>query len=115
VERDVLVRSSVAPYLRKCGYAVIEALSVDEALQVLKKFADLISVVLTDVNRGFLLSQGAKQNQPHLSVVLTGTVERAADAAAELCEDGPQKKRPHDPQLVVEEIRRALARRTMSD
>ena len=42
-------------------------------------------------------------------MILTG-LERAADAAAGLCEDSPLPK-PYEPQVVVDRIKRLLAGR----
>jgi DNA-binding NtrC family response regulator len=111
VEPEILVRASLARYLRECGYTVVEALSADEAVQVLQNFLHLVEVVLTDAKNGFVLSHWVKKNRPLVNVIMTGTVERAANAAAELCDDGPQEARPHDPQVLVDEIKRALAGR----
>jgi hypothetical protein len=44
-------------------------------------------------------------------VILAGTLERAAEAAAELCEDNPAVTKPYDPQLVVDRIKQLLAAR----
>jgi hypothetical protein len=51
-----------------------------------------------------------KDHRPQIKVAHTGTLERAAQAAADLCEDGPAAKRPYDPQLLVQEIKAALAK-----
>jgi DNA-binding NtrC family response regulator len=111
VESEVLVRTTLAAYLRKCGYAVVETVSAAEALQVLKTFLDLVHIVLSDVKHGFVLSQWAREHRPELDVIITGTVQKAAQVAAELCDDGPQQVRPHDPQRLADEIKRALALR----
>jgi hypothetical protein len=60
---------------------------------------------------GFALSQWARTLRPGLEVVLAGTMERAAEAAAELCEDNPLLKKPYDPQIVVDRIKQLLAAR----
>jgi hypothetical protein len=43
VEPDILVRMVVADYLRECGYAVIEAVSAEDARKVLSQGDRLIS------------------------------------------------------------------------
>ena len=44
-------------------------------------------------------------------MILAGTAERAANAAAELCEDGPMLMKPYDPQIVLDHIKQLLAAR----
>jgi CheY-like chemotaxis protein len=115
VEDDVLIRMVICDYLRGCGYKVIEAGSADDALTVLGQIDIIVDVVFSDVEMpgtmdGFALSTWVRQNRPGLDVILTGTVPRAANAAAELCEQGPLPK-PYEPASVVDRIRRLLAAR----
>jgi DNA-binding response OmpR family regulator len=114
VEQDVLVRASLSDYLRSCGYRVFEARDFDEAVRVLQESKESVDVVLSDQLSGFKLSTWARQNHAGVDVLMTGTVERAANAAADLCAEGPAKARPLEPQQLVKEIRRALARRDRS-
>jgi CheY-like chemotaxis protein len=116
VESDVLVRAVIADYLRECGFRVIEAVSADEALVVLREKEIRIDVILADVNLpgamdGFALSQWIRTNRPGADVILAGSPRRAAHAAGELCEDGPHMARPYDPKLVHDRIMRLLAAR----
>ena len=118
VEDEVLVRMVIADYLRECGYKVIEAASGDEALQILQRRDIAVDVVFSDVEMpggmdGFALSTWIRQNRPGLDVILTGSVPRAADAAAELCDSGPLPK-PYHPQTVIARIRRMMAARVRS-
>jgi DNA-binding response OmpR family regulator len=114
VEDEVLIRMTISDYLRRCGYRVLEAANAAEALTILENADISIDVVLSDVEMpgamdGFGLSQWIRANRAGLDVVLVGTVERAANAAAELCEEGPMLAKPYEPQIVVERIRRLLA------
>jgi CheY-like chemotaxis protein len=115
VEDEVLLRLSIAAYLRDCGYKVIEAADADEAVLVLKQSELDIDVLFTDIEMpgamdGFGLAQWTRANRPGLDVILTGSAPRAVNAAATLCEDGPMPK-PYEPQLVHNRIRRLLAAR----
>ena len=115
VEDEVLLRLSIAAYLRDCGYKVIEAADADEAVLVLKQPDLDIDVLFTDVEMtgdmdGFGLAQWTRANRPGLDVILTGGAPSAVNAAATLCEDGPLPK-PYEPQLVLDRIRRLLAAR----
>jgi CheY-like chemotaxis protein len=116
VEDEVLMRLVIAEYLRDCGYKVIEAADADEAIVVLKQPQLQIDVLFSDVDMpgsmdGFALAQWTRTNRPGLEVILTGTVPRAINAAADLCEEGPIPK-PYEPQLVHDRIRRLLASRS---
>ena len=115
-DSDVLVRHAIADYLRRCGYVVIEAASFEEAREVLAAPQGAPDLVLSDVElagegNGFALRALAAREWPETEVMLAGTVEAAARTAGELCERGPHLTRPHDPQLVLQRIRRALAAR----
>lgn len=115
-DSDVLVRHAIADYLRRCGYAVIEAASFEEARAVLRSPQLGPELVLSDVElagegNGFVLRALVRESCPDVEVILAGNVEAAARAAGDLCERGPHLARPHDPQLVLERIRRALATR----
>jgi CheY-like chemotaxis protein len=116
VEDEILVRYVICDYLRECGYKVIEASSGDEALQVLQKASVRVDVVLSNVQLpgatdGFALARWVRVNQSGIGVILAGTISRAADAAAELCEEGPMLSKPYEPQAVVDRIKRLLAER----
>ena len=115
-DSDVLVRHAISDYLRRCGYAVIEAASFEEALAVIEAPQLTPELVLSDVElagegNGFTLRALVTEKWPEVEVVLAGNIEAATKAAGELCERGPHLARPHDPQLVLERIRRALASR----
>jgi CheY-like chemotaxis protein len=112
VEDEVLIRMNISQYLRECGYRVIEAVSADEALEVLQS-AHEVNIVLTDVQMpgstdGFGLAKWIRSNRRDLQVILVGTPERAADTAAHLCEEGPKLSKPYEPQVLADLIRRQL-------
>jgi CheY-like chemotaxis protein len=116
VEDEVLVRVVIAEYLRDCGFKVVEAASADEALAVLKHAALKIDVVFSNIEMpgsldGFALAQWIRANRPDTEVILAGSPARAANAAGELCEEGPHLAKPYEPQAVLDRIRRLLAGR----
>jgi CheY-like chemotaxis protein len=115
VEDEVLVRSTIAEYLRSCGYRVIEAVNADEALIVIRNLEIKVDIVFSDVEMpgtmdGFALASWIRKNRPELDVILAGSVTRAADSAEKLCDDGPLPK-PYQAETVVRQIRRLLAAR----
>jgi DNA-binding NtrC family response regulator len=116
VEDEVLIRLVIAQYLRDCGYRVIEAAHADEALLVLRKSELAIDVVFTDVEMpgsmdGFALAHWVRSNRPGMDVILTGSVNRAVQAASDLCEEQSNVPKPYDPQNVHDRILRLLASR----
>jgi DNA-binding response OmpR family regulator len=122
VEPDGLVRSSLAQYLRECGYQVLEAANADEARQLLRSGEWGIDVVLTEVDSlgesAFRLGTWIRRNYPRIVVILAGTVAKAAEKAGDLCEEGPTLSKPYDHRIVLDRIRRLLAarkRRTKKD
>ena len=116
VEDDVLVRHELADYLRRCGHRVIEASSTDEALMVLAHVPEEVSLLLCNADAagtvtGFALARQVRGEHPGIPVLLAGNVEKAAAAAGEICDDGPELARPYDPVVVVDRIKRSLAKR----
>lgn len=116
VEDEVLIRLSLAEYLRHCGYRVVEAANADEGLTILQKADVQVDVVLSDIEMpgsmdGFGLAQWVRANRPSVEVVLVATPQRAADAAAGLCEFGPRMMKPYEPQIVLDRIKQLLAAR----
>jgi len=114
VDSEIVVRTTVSEYLRSCGYKVIEAATGEEALTVLKDSDLSIDVTLSEVQLrgeidGFQLAAWIRNRRPQIGVILAGTPTRAAKAAGDLCEDGPLMRKPYDPQLVVDRIKRLLS------
>lgn len=116
VEDEILIRMVIAEYLRSCGYRVIEAASADEALIILQHKELEVDVVFSDIEMpgsmdGFQLSKWLRANRPNVDVLLAGTVARAADAAADLCDSGSVPK-PYEPRIPAERVRQLLALRS---
>jgi DNA-binding response OmpR family regulator len=135
LEPDILVRMSIADYLRDCGYKVIEGVTADDVLAVLEsgQKIDIISAEAQlngDQSRrrsrarsasvpvsgwprnmdGFGLAQWVHEKHPDIDVILTSGVARAAKKAGDLCNEGPLGK-PYHPQEVVRRINILLERR----
>ena len=115
VEDEILIRMVVAEYLRDCGYRVIEAASADEAMVILQHLEIDVEVILSDVEMpgsmdGFQLSKWLRANRPGIDVILTGSVSRASEAAAELCDSGPIPK-PYEPKLAADRIKQLMGLR----
>lgn len=107
VDTDAIGRAVIADYLRGCGYRVIEAGDVAEARLALEhETLDLavVDVELADES-GFQLAAWIRANRPQVRVILTGSVERAASLAADLCEEGPELTRPYHPQQLLDRIK----------
>jgi DNA-binding response OmpR family regulator len=114
VEGDVIVRHPLAEYLRKCGFTVFEAADGNEAMQALKTPALRIEIVLADMTTagsGFVLRQWVTTQNLSAEVILAGSLEKAVEHAGSLCNDGPALAKPYEHHLVLDHIRRALARR----
>lgn len=116
VDREIISRHVIGVYLRHCGYAVVEAVNIDEAYVALGEATLSIDVILCVVSTleaqsGFELSQWVRINRPELEVKLVEGVEMAAQTAAELCQSGPHLKTPYQPEAVVDYIKRLRAGR----
>ena len=114
VEGDIIVRHPLAEYLRECGFTVFEASNGDEAKRALTTPSLQIEVVLADMateGSGFALRGWIKEHNHPAEVILAGSIEKAVDRAASICKDGPALAKPYQHLLVLDHIRRALARR----
>jgi CheY-like chemotaxis protein len=115
VDGDVIARTVISGYLRHSGYRVIEANIGEEALQALQHDKFDVTAVLSDVVlpgelSGFDVAQWMRQNRPGVPIVLSSAVERAAEIAGDLCEQGPAPAMPYDPKAVIDYIKRLKAR-----
>ena len=119
VEDDGLIRVPLAEYLRECGYQILEAVSASEARQLIASGEWRVDIVLADAGppdeSGFSLSAWIRREHPAVSVILVGTLAKAAEKAGELCDEGPALSRPYDHRTVLDRIRRLLAARDRND
>ena len=86
VEDDVLIRAAAAQYLRGAGFEVLEAISVDQALELLR--AGPVQAVFTDVKlpgsrSGLDLLRIVQSEYPKTKVLLTSGVVKANEVTLE--------------------------------
>lgn len=116
VDTEVLSRLAIAEYLRDCEYHVIEAAGPEEAMVVLKQPDLRVDILLSDVAsqssiEDFSLAKWTRENRPGVVVLMAGSLDRAAEIAGEVCEEGPLLAKPYEPQAVVDRIKRLMAAR----
>lgn len=114
VDGDIVVRHATSEYLRYCGYAVVEAANIDEAMTALNEPTLSLDIIICDVaaigpQSGFKLASWVRAHKPSLEVRPSGTLEGAAGTAADLCETGPRLTRPYEPEAVVKYVKRLRA------
>lgn len=119
IDGDILSRHAISDYLRHCGYSVVEAANTDEAMTALAEASLDVDVILCDMGAigtrsGFELAKWVNHNRPGLEVRLAGSLDVAANTAADLCETGPHLRRPYEPQAVVDYIKQLRAARNRS-
>jgi CheY-like chemotaxis protein len=117
VDGDIVSRHVIADYLRRCGYAVVEAANTDEAHIALQEPTLSIDVILCEMTAlgsrsCFELATWVRKNRSELEVKIAGGLEIAAQTAAELCENGPDLKKPYEPSAVVDYIKWLRASRS---
>jgi CheY-like chemotaxis protein len=115
VEPDVLIRTTIAQYLRECGHKVIEGTAGQDALQALET-PTKVDVVFSEVKLpgeidGFSLASQIRQTHPNIDVILTATVTGAVEKSKELCDEGPIRK-PYHPTDLLTRIQRVARRRS---
>lgn len=116
VDGEVIARHVLVEYLRHCGYRVIAAASTEEAMIVLNDPAYPVSAMLCALpavgsQSGFALARWIHDHHPAIEIALAGTLDAAAEAAAEFCDEGPRLARPYDPAAIVERIHLMRERR----
>jgi DNA-binding response OmpR family regulator len=121
LEADIVVRHSLAEYLRECGYRVIEAARAAAAHTILQAPGTEVDVLFAGLGGDeeerratFALVAWVRDALSGLKVELAGALQTAARKAGDLCEEEPLKK-PYDHQLVHDRIRRLLAARARSE
>ena len=110
VEDEVLVRLLIADELRFANFVVVEAISADEALSVLRS-SPHIDVLLTDVRMpgsmdGIELAKMVAETWPEIKIVLTSghyTPSSGLSLGYEFI------AKPYDPIKLVERIEQLLA------
>lgn len=111
VDDEVLIRMVIADHLRECGYHVIEASDGSEAIAVLRAEPG-IAIIVSDVQmpncNGFELAQWVRRERPGVRIILASGAIRAAEAAHDLCIEGPILTKPYDLDAIVSRIRSLL-------
>jgi CheY-like chemotaxis protein len=115
VEDEVLVRMAVMEHLQDCGFKIVAAGSVDEAIAVLESELE-IDLVFTDIQlpgarNGLALAKWIRANRPGIKIILTSGQVGPEELADELCETGPFLSKPYEPQIVASHIWELLGAR----
>ena len=88
IEPDILVRMTIADYLRSCGYRVIEAVTADDVVTVLgtQQRIDLIfaEVQLSGSMDGFGLARWVREKHPGVDVILTSAGDKKIQVIKEV-------------------------------
>jgi CheY-like chemotaxis protein len=86
VEDDVLIRAATAQHLRGCAFVVLEAVDVEQALDLLR--AKAVQLVFADVRLpgaqdGLDLMRIVRRDYPKVKLLLTSGVLRTDEATVE--------------------------------
>jgi len=114
LESDVIIRTEIAEFLRECGYKVIEGVTANDLWIVIDAKVKL-DVVFSEVNLpgetdGFTVARRIRQTHPQIDVILTSSIEGAAEKIKDLCDEAPLKK-PYRAEDVAARIHLILERR----
>lgn len=112
VEDDVLIRLSVAEYLRTNSYRVLEASNAAEAKAIFKA-GEPVEVAFSDVDmpgdiNGFELSQWIRREYPDVGVLLTSDAASLMRNTGYGQEAGPLLQKPYTFELLLTYIKRML-------
>lgn len=116
VEPDLAVRIPLAEYLRECGYRVLEAITTDEAMVILRESGMPVAIVLAATDApgqvdGFGLARWMRQSGLGIEIILSGSLARTAEKAGDICENGPVMAKPYHHQLLLDRIKALIAAR----
>jgi DNA-binding response OmpR family regulator len=116
VEPDLAVRIPLAEYLRECGYRVLEAITTDEAMMILRESGMPVALALVAVDApgqtdGFGLAKWVRQSGLGVEIILAGSLARTAEKASDICENGPMMAKPYHHQLLLDRIKALIAAR----
>jgi DNA-binding response OmpR family regulator len=104
METDVLVRMVIADYLRECGYKVVEGANGDDVLTLIGSGIGVNMVISGAQQSGgtesFSLAHRIRISHPDVHVILTSSLERAAQKAAEMCNKGSLTRAYNSQELV---------------
>jgi CheY-like chemotaxis protein len=111
VEDDILVRLTIADYLRGAGYAVFEAANAAEAVAVFAS-GERVDVVFTDVQMpgvmdGLMLARWIQEHHPSVQVLVTSG-KGDADTSSGLMPDDAFYSKPYSLEAVAHRIRSLL-------
>lgn len=114
VEDEILIRLTVADYLRECGFHVLEASNADEAVSVLEAEVE-VDIVFSDIQMpgsmdGFALARWIRRHHPRVRVLLTSGLGRTSAVARDLCEENPLMPKPYDHGSLLERLKDMLRR-----
>lgn len=74
VDDEEELSNSAAEYLKECGYKVLQARAVDEAMEVARRFEDKISLLVTDIvmpgGSGRVLVEQMKEARPETGILV---------------------------------------------
>jgi DNA-binding NtrC family response regulator len=114
IEPEVLVRMTIAEFLRDCGFKVVEGIVAEDVRSVIDAGTRL-DIVFSEVRLagkidGFALATQLRNTHPGIDVILTSGVTGAAEKSTQLCAEGPLKK-PYKAADVAAHINLLLERR----
>lgn len=114
LESNIIVRTEIAEFLRECGYKVIEGVMANDLWIIIDAKVKL-DVVFSEVNLpgetdGFTVARRIRQTYPEIDIILTSSVEGAAEKIKDLCDEGPLQK-PYGAEDVAARIHVLLERR----
>jgi DNA-binding NtrC family response regulator len=94
----------IAEYLRSCGYRVIEGISTEDVLVVLRA-GNKVQIIFVGMRTGgdidgFGLASAVRESYPEVNVILTSGVQNAASKASDLCDRGPEERPYHSQELL---------------
>jgi CheY-like chemotaxis protein len=112
VEDEILVRLSIADYLRQCGYRVLEAGS-GEAAQAVLRAGEPVDILFSDIDlgpgiSGFALAKWTRRTCRDIRIILTSGAAWLADGNSDVC-DRPLLRKPYDYEALAEHISGLLA------
>jgi len=113
IDDEVLIRISIAQYLRDCGYRVLEAANADEAVTILQKPDIQVDVVLCDVEMpGSMNGFGFMKWRANFVLADRDPCRHGrarCQCSGRAMRGWPDAHEPYDPKIVLDYIKQLLA------
>lgn len=113
VEDDEMLRAITLEILKKCGYQILESLTVTDAIRIAEQYTNPIQLLVTDVvmpdMKGHELAKHLSRSHPEMKVLFTSGYTDNVIVCYGILEEGvPFLQKPYSAESMVSKVREVL-------